>query len=370
MIRPVVLYAAAGLCLVPPLAAQQVSMRLGGLATHYADSIDAQAGSLGFRLSGDSRTASGTVDATWAKFDGAGSAGQAWARGLLFAASGRRAALGLRGDGVANLIENGPWSAEGTLELVGLVLAGPLTFSLGAAAGGVHTLANTGTPQAGASLRAWTASRTVTMVASVSGVVAGDIRFADYMLTLDWRRGRFRAGALAATRSGDLSTGPWAQVFGSVAITPCIALETSAGGYPKDLTGFDQGKYANLGLRVILGGAPAALERWTPIDVAALSAPASRADPGVEVVSVDDSTVRVLLTLPPTVSAAITGDWNDWTPAPLLSLGENRWTTLLAARPGSHRFAVIVDGGHMVVPAGVTKLPDDFGGEVGLLIVR
>lgn len=370
MIRHVVLYAAAGLSLARPLAAQQVSLRLGGLATHYADSIDAQAGSLGFRLSGDSRTASGTVDATWAKFDGGGSAGQAWARGLLFAASGRRAALALRGDGVTNLIQDGPWSAEGTLELVGLVLAGPLTFSLGAAAGGVHTLDNTGTPQAGASLRAYTASRTTSLVASVSGVVAGDIRFADYMLTLDWHRGRFRAGGLAATRSGDLSTGPWAQAFTSVAITPSVALEASAGGYPKDLTGFDQGRYANLGLRVILGGAPAALERWTPADVASLAAGSAAAQAGVDVVSVDDSTVRVVVTLPATATAAITGDWNDWTPAPLLSLGEDRWTTLLAARPGTHRFAVMVDGGRMVVPAGVTKLPDDFGGEVGLLIVR
>src|SRR5262249_52760594 len=157
------------------------------------------------------------------------------------------------------------------------------------------------------------------------------------------------------------------QAFASIAVTPAVALEASAGGYPKDLTGFDQGRYANLGLRVILGGSPAALESWTPPAMRSLAAgPGGGAEPpGLGRGDMGGSTVRVLLTLPATAGAAITGDWNDWTPAPLLSLGDNRWTTLLTAPPGTHRFAVVVDSGRMIVPAGVTKLPDDFGGEVG-----
>jgi hypothetical protein len=42
---------------------------------------------------------------------------------------------------------------------------------------------------------------------------------------------------------------------------------------------------------------------------------------------------------------------------------------VLPLGPGAYRFSLILDGEHWVVPEGVPMLPDDFGGEVGLLLV-
>jgi hypothetical protein len=42
----------------------------------------------------------------------------------------------------------------------------------------------------------------------------------------------------------------------------------------------------------------------------------------------------------------------------------------LALAPGTYRFNIRVDGGAWVVPVGVTRLADEFGGTVGLLTVR
>lgn len=50
--------------------------------------------------------------------------------------------------------------------------------------------------------------------------------------------------------------------------------------------------------------------------------------------------------------------------------GTGLWSADLPLRGGAWRFAILVDGNRWTVPAGVPRLPDDFGGEVGVLVVR
>ena len=65
---------------------------------------------------------------------------------------------------------------------------------------------------------------------------------------------------------------------------------------------------------------------------------------------------------------AIAGDWNDWTPVPMTREADGRWSVVLTVPPGAHKFMLVVDGKN-IVPRGVPKLPDGFGGEVGLLVL-
>ena len=54
---------------------------------------------------------------------------------------------------------------------------------------------------------------------------------------------------------------------------------------------------------------------------------------------------------------------------PLGQAGSGRWTIVLPIGPGTWRFALVMADGTWIVPNGVTSLPDDFGGQVGVLVV-
>lgn len=358
--------AAAALVLAAPLSAQQLSLRLGGLAAQYADSINDQAGALSVRLAAQSRRTSGAVDASWAQFGEGEAAGQAWGRALFITPAGRSAAIGLRLDALANTIHNGPWSGTAIAEGFGTLGAGAWSLTAGASAGRVRFLDGGASMLAGVMAEAAVQAGPWTLAGGANGTTTDTLRLTDYALTASWRNQRLELGAFAATRVGDLSTGAWGQVWVAVAVSPAVALEATVGSYPKDLTGFDEGRFANLGLRVFLRGAPRAAPAAALAPLGAGESPPSM----VTVVRLDSASVRATFTVAPADSVSIAGTWNDWSPAALVRTEDGRWTATLPLAAGAHRFALLVDGGRWLVPAGVTRLPDDFGGEVGLLIVR
>jgi len=358
--------AAAGLMLAAPLSAQQLSLRLGGLAAQYADSINDQAGALSVRLAAQSRRTSGAVDASWAQFGEGEAAGQGWGRALFIAPAGRAAAFGLRLDALANTIRNGPWSGTAIAEGFGSLATGAWTITAGASAGRVRFLDGGASMLAGVMAEALVQGGPWTLAAGATGTTTDTLRLTDYALTTAWRTDRVEVGAFAATRVGDLATGAWGQAWAALAITPAVILEATAGSYPKDLTGFDQGRFANLGLRVFLHGAPRSAPTAGLAPAGAAEQPASE----VTVVRLDSGSVRATFTVAHAGSVSIAGTWNNWSPTALVLDDDCRWTGTLPLAAGSHRFALVVDGDRWLVPAGVTRLPDDFGGEVGLLIVR
>ena len=68
-------------------------------------------------------------------------------------------------------------------------------------------------------------------------------------------------------------------------------------------------------------------------------------------------------------AVAIAGDWNQWQPVPLRSLGASLWEGTLALKRGLYHFNLLVDGSDWVVPTGVATVPDGLGGMVGVLLV-
>ncbi len=73
--------------------------------------------------------------------------------------------------------------------------------------------------------------------------------------------------------------------------------------------------------------------------------------------------------MPGARNVAIAGEWNDWTPVALERLDGSRWRANLALSQGAHRFSLVVNGRRWIVPPGVATLPDDMGGQVGLLVI-
>lgn len=69
-------------------------------------------------------------------------------------------------------------------------------------------------------------------------------------------------------------------------------------------------------------------------------------------------------------SVELMGDFTDWTPRRLQQVSAQRWRLEVALAPGAHRLALRVDGGEWRPPPGLPTAADEFGGTVGLLVVR
>jgi hypothetical protein len=66
------------------------------------------------------------------------------------------------------------------------------------------------------------------------------------------------------------------------------------------------------------------------------------------------------------------GSWSAMSrllPVPLTPGSGDRWALAVPLPPGVRRLAIRVDGGPWLAPAGTRRVFDEFGGEVGLLIV-
>lgn len=349
--------AAVALVLAQPLFAQ-VSLRLGGFSAQYADSITAEAGTVGLRVAREGRNASGILDASWSVFDSGSGAGQAWGS---YVRASPGSSLGLRLDGVANVPDGGPWTANGTAGLFTVHRVLGVTMMLGGFAGVVRAVDELSRFQFGTTIRLRKDIRAISVSATLSGTRMGDRLINDQSLALDWYGGLLSLGAMAGSHGSRGTHETWAQLYGSAALLPSVSLEATAGGYPNDLVGYDRGKFVNLGLRVRLGPA-------RPAEPASGVATAA-AERAFRVETDGSGQVRLTVSVPAARTLAITGSWSDWTPVPLEPAGSGRWTINLQLRPGTYRFALIPDGGAWIVPEGVTRLPDDFGGEVGLLVV-
>jgi Glycogen recognition site of AMP-activated protein kinase len=69
-------------------------------------------------------------------------------------------------------------------------------------------------------------------------------------------------------------------------------------------------------------------------------------------------------------SVEIAGDFSDWQPVALIRRRDGAWSLPPALPPGVYRFMIRVDGAEWRPAAGLPRLKDDFGGEVGVVTIR
>lgn len=362
MRRPLIAGAAALLLLrAPPLPAQDLTVRVGGLHARYADSLSGTAGSLAGRLVLDARRFRLATTASVAQFTSGDWATQFGGSALTLSRVAGPLSAGLLVQG------NGSWLQRGTLSGVatgGAVLAlspGPWLAWLSAEGGGLRRIDATRTGLLVGTFhlrRDLGADWGVDASASASG--AGAVRWQDYTLAVDGRVGPLSGAVTYGARTGGLGGGPWAQARASWRVAPPIAIEVEGGKYPADITGFNHGLFLTAGVRV-------GLTRG------ALEPRRNRVRPVGDMVRMErlrGGRVRLIFRVADARQVALAGEWNEWTPEGLRSRADGRWETVVSLAPGAHRFSLVVDGERWVVPAGVPTLPDDFGGQVGLLVVR
>ena len=83
----------------------------------------------------------------------------------------------------------------------------------------------------------------------------------------------------------------------------------------------------------------------------------------------DDSLRVVTIRLRAAATLELMADFTDWEPVTMTQLPNGDWTLERSIAPGTHRVAIRVNGGQWAVPPNLPHVSDEFGGEVGLLIV-
>ena len=263
------------------------------------------------------------------------------------------------------------WHATGEAR-VHLVMANRGAWIAGT--GGRTSYGSAPRPVAVAGFGVWARRSWVTIAASATRSMVGDTAYSDVGSTIHASRGRFEMNASLAARVS--SRGGGHGVYGEASSTFTLgertALFISGGRYPTDpVSGSVAGRYASAGLRL-----RTALPRPRVIrDPQPLSRSPADGDGGagftarLEVQPALDGTVRVVVYALARATVEVAGDFTDWQPVSLRRAGEVMWESVLRIPSGVHRVNVRIDGGTWTVPAGTTRVADEFAGEVGIVTV-
>ena len=311
--------------------AQQVSALLGGVSARYADSVSGGAGLLGGRLQYSRGSGRGELEANLARFNGGEWAAQVGAQGVWAKAVSRRDAVGLAAGGFYNTLGSGVWSAAAAAGPLVARASGSATASVAVTVGRARSVEarafTTGTASVGGRYE-----RGEWRFESVAlGTAADTMRLVDWTAGVGWRRAAISLDLSAGARAGDLASGAWWQARAEADLAPWAALEGAVGRYPRDVTGFTEGGFAMLGLR--LGAL-----RSPPVS-------ALRSTGAFRTERLGPARVRVTLRFDRAKTVALAGEWNDWVPAPMQRDASGRWPAILALPPGVYLCAILVDGG-------------------------
>ena len=79
---------------------------------------------------------------------------------------------------------------------------------------------------------------------------------------------------------------------------------------------------------------------------------------------------EITIRAPTAAKVEMMGSFTDWEPVALASDGVGNWSVRWNLRSGVHRINVRLDDGEWIAPARTTAMPDDFGGTVGVFVIR
>jgi hypothetical protein len=182
-------------------------------------------------------------------------------------------------------------------------------------------------------------------------------------LAMHWASGRlaFRGSVGSRFRSSTMPNENWGQAEATFAVGPDVALVATGGIHPSSIAyGVPRARFAQLGIRI----APSALLR--PRLPAAVRPTAA----AFEVANENRGLRTLRIRIPDARTVELSADFTNWKPVSLTSSGVDRWETTLRIAPGMHRLAIRVNGDEWTPPPGVSAVPDEFQGTVGVIVVK
>lgn len=214
-------------------------------------------------------------------------------------------------------------------------------------------------------------SMVITASARPQQLQNGDL-MTDLGATIDRALGPVSLSAAGGWRMGQASRVDlgWVSVGATFAINRRLLATASFGNYPSDLLQRLPGaRFASLSIRLPTRSAfPRRDDKMTGV-----VQPNPAADGIIlRIANTDaDKSARVVrVRAPASERVEIMADFTDWLPVPLVRTPEGFWEVTVPVIRGSHRLNVRLDGGDWVVPTNVARITDEFGGVVGLVLVR
>ncbi|MBE0592535.1 MAG: glycogen-binding domain-containing protein, partial [Gemmatimonadales bacterium] len=223
-------------------------------------------------------------------------------------------------------------------------------------------------------LGAWAVRDRFSGGATVTGTWLADTAYLDVVGSLRWVHPLFTASGSAGFRAWSKGGGSGVYGEGSIQVPfwKRLALMLAGGRYPSDpVRGVIAASYVSAGFRLTAFGASpdprAALDAYRR--QSEFSGGASPAHPRLELgdEAIGGRTLRIVVR--GALSVEVAGDFTDWEPRELARSGGDVWTIRLPLQPGIHRLNVRIDGKTWVVPQGLRPEEDEYGGQVGILVI-
>lgn len=341
-----------------PVNAQQWTLETGGGAASFEDESATGSGYLWGSWQGGLGPLYGRAGLGGTGFE-SGASGQAaadlsWLTAPLGGGSPWRLELRTGGSGVRGTDDYLAGEVQGEFRVHGIWHGGG--FWGGAVAGrGWTDRDREGRAVSGPAMGGWVRSTMATAALTLTGTRLDGEWYPEMGFQLSWTTGPIDASGVVGAR-GEFGAEPaigWASAAANWWFTDHWAVVLQGGSFPGDpVQGLPRGASVSLGLR--LSNRRSLTLRELPIQ-RPLSMVAG------------ETTIR--FEVENATSVELYGDWTRWEPVPMVRDGVKGWMLPVRLTSGSHRFNLRVNGARWVVPEGVRREPDGFGGEVGVLIV-
>ena len=208
----------------------------------------------------------------------------------------------------------------------------------------------------------WGLRNGITLFATADRSFIGDTAYSDLRSS-----GRIQHGSFVV--EGTLGARVWSRgggrgVYGEMSVSHPLSSRTavvlSGGRYPTDvISGSIAGRFLSAAIR--LGSTPHRASRPTRIVSGGAAAQ-------IELLDADENGARLVVHAPGAVTVEIAADFTEWLAVPLSRTASGAWQLRSRVPRGVHRINIRLDGGPWIVPAGTTRVPDDYG-DVGVLVV-
>ncbi len=225
------------------------------------------------------------------------------------------------------------------------------------------------------SLGAWTARARFAVGGSIKHTWIADSSYLDVTASLRWIYEWFElsgsGGFRTASRGG--GSGAWAEAALQIPVWRPVTVVIGGGRYPSDpVRGVLGASYVSAGIRI------------TPFRTAPPLHPAigsayrralesrPRESAGAPRISLGGSHTQgrdILIEVDGATRVELAGDFTDWEPRAMEREDARSWRIRVPLGPGIYRLNIRIDGGRWIVPAGVTSVEDEFGSQVGLLVI-
>jgi hypothetical protein len=230
----------------------------------------------------------------------------------------------------------------------------------------------------------WGVRGRLAVLGTVTGTSVGPDHHIDLLGAARWTGERVdletRVGVRPWTDSGgdigEAVRGVFAEARALVSLGTRIALALSAGSDPADpVRRVLAARYFTAGLRLsLLPPAEARSPSVAGTTLAALRTRASAVNAPAEAPAITFEATNSLHTIRihaiGAQSVELMADFTDWQPVALRRVEAGTWELRMAVSTGVHRLNIRIDGGEWRVPAGTREETGEFGGVVGVVVVR